>query len=205
MTAQAPTISASLAVLLIISGCSAPGEAPPPNDEPKVEAKANLPVAPAPRAKEDELPPPPAEAVVRSTKPWPELIIGRWREVRHNNRHVESIIEFKNDGTATEWSGNRREPVVRVRTATYRLDGHLISPGPRIEDDGIDLTEATSYIETLTEGEMVYLTVVRTRTSPEHAKLLAAARNVPVEAILNDPNDVREERYRHYYVRLKDK
>ena len=90
-------------------------------------------------------------------------------------------------------------------SGTYQLEGNTIrfftptiaNPSPISSE----IWELTSTIETLTEEELIIVTITKKRKTPERAQQLAQVREVPVGLILAE---VREDRSRSVYVRLKD-
>jgi hypothetical protein len=189
-------------------GCTAPPEMPTPNGEPNPAVKTNLPVAPPPRAKEDHLPPPPATDGIaqKPSKPWSELILGKWLQVNRKDMIGDKVREFTRDGRVIERYSYPARPNhprgIEVGTWDYRVEGNILSSPPSTRDDGTWVTEYTTVIETLTENELVTLTTKRTRKSLEIAKQEAARRKMTLEAVLAE---VTETRGRTFYVRLKDK
>jgi hypothetical protein len=206
MTTHTRLVFAILVALLIVSGCSGPDRTPAAEGKPIAEEKSNLPVAPGPRAKEDGLPPPPAAvAAPAHSKPWSELIIGKWLQVNRPDLVGDKVREFTREGKVIERYSYPARPNhpkgIEVGAWEYRVNGNVLFP-PSTRDDGIWVREYTTFIETLTENELVTLSIIRTRKSLEHAKREADRRKVPVEQVLAE---VREERGRTYYVRVKDK
>ncbi len=205
MTASSMVPATVLSVLVVMSGCGSPDK--PLDELATMEMKPNLHVAPTPRAKEEGLPPPPAEVVARPTKPWPELIVGKWFQVNRKNVAGDVLEEFTRDGMVIERYSYQAAPGhsagIEVGTHEYRVEGNILRyPSiPEPFDDGIWVRQTTTFIETLTEGELVTLSVTLKHPSLRIAEREAATRNVPVEAVLNR---VCEERGRVYYVRVKD-
>ena len=197
----------AVAALLGLAGCSGSDATPEPDaaKPPAEAAKADLPIAPAPRAKADGLPPPPAlSGVPRQSKPWSELIVGKWLYTGHDIVG-QRTVEYTRDGKCiTRYSypaAPGRPTGIEVSTHEYRVNGNMLFP-PSPYDDGTWVTESTTFIESLTENELILFSVTWTRLSLETAKQVAAARKIPVEQVLAD---VREEQGRYVYVRLKDK
>jgi hypothetical protein len=208
MTTRLLALPAMFAAL-IGSGCYGAGEVPKAEEKPIAEEKPNLAVAPAPRAPGDAKP----LLVVagpwmprRSDKPWPELIVGRWRYAQPKvDENATTTIEYTHDGKCTR---RYRPPVhpenpkgVQTNTRDYRVNGNILFPAST-HDDGFWVTEDTTLIESLTEGELVTLKITRTRLSQFWAEQEAKTRKVPVEQVLAE---IREEQRRFVYVRLKDK
>jgi hypothetical protein len=199
-----------LVAALGLAGCSGSDATPQPAEQKAAPetAKADLHVAPAPRAKADGLPPPPAMsgAFPKPSKSWSELIVGKWLHVNRKDLIGDKVREFTRDGRVIERYSYPARPNhpggIEVGTWEYRVEGKILSSPPSTRDDGTWVTEYTTFIETLTENELVTLTIKRTRLSVEIARQVAARRKIPVEQVLAD---VREERGRTFYVRLKDK
>jgi len=142
-------------------------------------------------------------------KPLAELLVGTWKKVQPGENPdtpalFEVVVHYGNDGKYEYRVWNSIEGYKTI-SGTYRLDGHSIqflspvvnpSPIPRQES-----WELVNTIEFLTERDLVIGTVTKKRWAPEIAQELAEARGVPLATVLGE---VREERSRSVYVRIKD-
>ena len=137
-----------------------------------------------------------------------ELLIGSWKEVQPGQSNepalFEVVLHFKQDGKyeLSTWDSIRGP---RVAPGTYRLHENTLqfSPASATELSPIrgEIWERTSIIETLTEEQLIIVTITRRRWTQEMAEQLADVRGVPVGPLLAE---VREDRSRSLYVRLKD-
>jgi len=138
-----------------------------------------------------------------------ELLVGSWKKVRPGEHPAEPALyeiirRFKDDGKYELDIWNAIDGP-RLISGTYRLDGNtlrfltpVVDPSPIPHQE---IWELVNTIESVTEEQLVIVTVTRKRWTPETAQTLANARDVPVEPILDE---VREERSRTVYVRIKE-
>lgn len=209
MNTRLLTLPLTLAAMLFALGCNAHVEMPVaadavPDDKPKGEA---LPQAPMPRAQGEKAPTPTPWVAPKSTKPWSELIVGKWV---YAGRDIEGqrMWEFTKDGkvnqrysyTAAPKSG--RPAGIERSSHGYSVNGNVLFPTSTF-DDGLWVTTSTTFIERLTENELSIYAISRSHLSLVPAKSEAQTRKVPVEVVLGE---IREERSKSsVYVRLKDK
>jgi Lipocalin-like domain len=141
-----------------------------------------------------------------------ELLVGTWRLVEQpEDREPREpdlfgiVRQFADDGRVED----RVTDFIngpQVSSGTYRLEGNTLkffspsiaNPSPTRHE----IWELTSTIESLTEEELVIVTVTRKRWAPERAQQLAGLREVPVEQVLAE---VREDRSQSVYIRVKDR
>jgi hypothetical protein len=207
MTTRLLALLVMLLAICAESGCSGSDSSPAAEQELAAGESVGVHVAPAPRAKEDGLPPPPDEVLApRPSKPWSELIIGKWLYVGRDIQG-QRIVEYTRDGkciTRYSYPAAPNHPKgIEVGTHEYRVDGTILYPPSTFSyDGGHSFAENTTFIEILTENDFVTLSIKRTRKSLEDAKQDARTFKTTVEQQLAE---VREERTRSYYVRLKEK
>lgn len=203
-----------VAPLLLAAGCAAApdtpadGASPSAGEKPKVEENSNPNVAPAPHA--------PGEGaqfapVARpwtdrpSKKPWSELILGKWLHVNRQGLLGQKVWEFTRDGkviSTYSYRATRSHPKgIEMSTWAYHVSGNNLFP-TSTHDDGTRVEESTTFIEILTEHQLIMFAINRKRLSLHYAKQAAAARKIPVGQVLAE---VTETRGRGVYVRLKDK
>lgn len=204
-------LSAILATLAV-GGCSQPIDSPLPNDEPKTaEARevkiASLSVAPVPHKPGEAKALPTTEPWKDrpSKTPWSELIVGKWVDTNRNYQG-QTTWEFTRDGKLTSRysypAAPGRPKGIKTSTRDYSINGTVLFPTSSVEV-GFRVRVSTTYIESLSDNELVVLTSSQFRWSREIAKDEAARRKVPLEQVLGEV--LRVEHGRDVYVRLKDK
>jgi hypothetical protein len=181
---------------------AAPDTAPMPTAH--KDAGETIAIAPPPRA-----PGQPAPALVvgparKSTKPWAELIVGKW--MRIEPPVVGQVVwEFTRDGKVKSQYSYPEAPGrprgIERGSWSYRVNGTNLFPTETL-NDGDWVRDYTTFIDTLTDNELVTSWLKRKRPSLEFAKQLAAERKVPLQQILGE---VDEERGRSAWIRLKDR
>lgn len=137
-----------------------------------------------------------------------ELLIGSWKEVQPEQKPDEPALfeivhRLRADGTyeLDVWDTLRGPKVVSGR---YQVQGNALqflsditgNPSPTCNE----ICERTHTIESLTEEQLVLVTVTKKRWAPEMARDLAEARGVPVDSVLAE---IRENCSRSVYFRIK--
>jgi hypothetical protein len=137
-----------------------------------------------------------------------ELLIGSWKEVQPEQMPNEPVLfeivhRFRADGTyeLDVWDMLRGP---KVLSGKYQVQGNAlqflldITENPSSTRD--EICERTHTIESLTEEQLVIVTVSKKRWTSEMARDLAEARGVPIDSVLAE---IREDRSRCVYVRIK--
>jgi hypothetical protein len=148
---------------------------------------------------------------VEQPKTTAQLLVGSWKLIERpedrNSREppsVEIIRHFAKDGTCElrVWDVVRG---TKVTPGRYRLEGNVIEfvnpTSANLSPSRYEIWERVNTIESLTDEELVILSVTKKRWSPEMAQELADVREVPVAQVLAE---VREDRSRSVYLRVKD-
>ena len=149
-----------------------------------------------------EQPNPPQEKTIA------ERLVGSWKQVQPERKPDEPVLfeivhRFRADGTyeLDVWDALRGPKVVSDR---YQVQGDTLqflserasNPSPTRDE----IWAATSTIESLTDEQLVIVTVTKKRWAPERARVLAEVWGVSVEQLLSE---VREERHSATYERVK--
>jgi hypothetical protein len=155
---------------------------------------------------------PPQQPLAEEPKPeqpktMAELLVGSWKKVEAGQNPNEPVLfeivhRFRADGTheLDIWDALRGPKVVSGR---YQVQGNTLqflwerasNPSPTRDE----IWEMTSTIESLTEEQLIFVTVTKKRWAPEMARELAEVRRVSVDSVLAE---IREDRSRSIYVRI---
>ena len=140
-----------------------------------------------------------------SNKPWSELILGKWLDGDRQGLLGQKVWEFTRDGkvisTYSYRATRNHAKGIEGGTWAYHVSGNNLFP-TSTEDDGAWVWESTTFIESLTEHQLIMFAIKRKWLSLHYAKQDATARKIPVEQVLAE---VTETRGRGVFVRLKDK